>query len=184
MNANHLDVWFSKTKLRCIVTFGVFVLVFSLCCLDMYRCSRVILQYGDSSNYILLFEHADVEAFFLGRLIFNAMEYLYAGKSLLWIFLKSLRMTDVLMVMCMSVILFQDSALTCASRMKIFTSVLVISGGLILAVYAAFAAVASVQLTTDAGFHYLRLGAAYGQIASIGLVGCSWAMLIALILRK
>ena len=184
MNSNHLDIWFSKTKVRCAITFLLFAAVFSFCCFGMYRCSTAVLLHADTMNYIYLFDNADVEAFFLGRLIFNAMEYLYAGKGILWIVFKSIHPEDVLLMMCTSVILFQDAVLDCAKRMKIFTLILIISGVLILSVYAGFAAFASLQLTTDAGFTYLRMGAFYGLLASIGLIACSAAMSLLMMLKK
>lgn len=184
MNLNNLDTWFSKNKLRCCLLFASFAMVGVFWCLGMITCSRAVVQHSDPASYILLFEDANLNHFILGRLVFNTMEYLYAGKGLIWIFLKSLSVLDVIWLMLGIVILFQDSQHHHASTMKMFTLILIFSAVLIVMVYSLFLAYAAIQLTTEAGFAILRMAGTYGWIAGLGLVLCSLVMAGIMVFQK
>ncbi len=184
MNLSNLDTWFSENRIRCCILFSVFAFISILWVFGMIECSRTVVHYADPYSYILLFEENSLNHFILGRLVFNTMEYLYAGKGLLWIFLKSLSVVDVLWLMCGILILFQDSQNRFASRMRTCTVILLISMVLIVALYSMLLSFASIQLTTEAGFTILRMAGLYGQLAGMGILLASFVMTAVMILIK
>lgn len=184
MNLNNLDTWFSENRKRCCILFACFAITGMIWAFGMIRCSSSVVYFSDPYSYILLFDDPNITHFFLGRLVFNAMEYLYAGKGMVWIFLKSLSVLDVVWLMLGVLILFQDSSHLYVSRMRMFTIILMISSVLIVAVYSLFLAFASIQLTTEAGFSLLYKAGRYGQIAGAGLECCSLFMMFMMMLKK
>ena len=184
MNTNYLDVSLCKTKRRCCISFLLFLVFFLSKVYGMFSCSSAVVNYANSIDYIHLFDHDAISSFFLGRVLYLAMEFLFAGKGIIWVFFKSLTVSDVLLIMICVMIFFQDSISSCASRLRIYTFILMISFVLIVCVYSLFLVAASVQLTTDAGFFYLRSGGIYGQCASFGLAACSILFGVMMLLRK
>ena len=85
MTLNNLDTWFSKNKVRCCILFLLFSVFYLICDYYMIAASNTVVLYSNPYDYMLLFESDAVDSFLLGKLIFNAMEYLYAGQNVLWI---------------------------------------------------------------------------------------------------
>ena len=112
------------------------------------------------------------------------MEYLYVGQNVLWIVLKSIDPVDVLMVSFALIVLFQDSDHVFCASMKLFTAVLVIGGFLFLLCYGWFILVASLQMTTEAGFEILRVAGEIGRYSGIVLMIVCLLMNVALWLMK
>ena len=121
MTLNNLDTWFSKNKVRCCILFLLFSVFYLICDYYMIAASNTVVLYSNPYEYMLLFESDAVDSFLLGKLIFNAMEYLYAGQNVLWIVLKSIDPIDVFMVSAALIILFQDSDHVYCASMKLFT---------------------------------------------------------------
>ena len=71
----------------------------------------------------------------------------------------------------------------CAS-MKLFTVVLVIAGILFLVCYGWFIFIASIQMTTEAGFDILRVAGEIGRYAGVILMIVCLLMNVALWLMK
>ena len=184
MTLNNLDTWFSKNKVRCCVLFLLFSVCFLICDFHMIWASNAVVAYGNPYDYMLLFESASVDSFLLSKLIFNAMEYLYAGQNLVWIFFKSIDPIDVLRVSFALLILFQDSDHVYCASMKLFTVVLVIAGILFLVCYGWFIFIASIQMTTEAGFDILRVAGEIGRYAGVILMIVCLLMNVALWLMK
>ena len=184
MTLNNLDTWFSKNKVRCCLLFLLFSVCYLICDFYMIWASNTVVFYSNPYDYMLLFESAAVDSFLLGKLVFNAMEYLYAGQSILWIVLKSIDPIDVLMVSLALIILFQDSDHVFCASMKLFTVVLLIAGILFLVCYGWFIFVASMQLTTESGFEILRVAGEIGRYAGLILMIVCLLMNLALWLMK
>ena len=183
MTLNNLDTWFSKNKIRCCILFLLFSVFYLIDNYFMVSASHAVVLYSNPYDYMLLFESTAVDSFLLAKLIFNAMEYLYAGQSVLWIILKSISPIDVLMVSMSFIILFQDSDHVFCASMKLFTVVLIIAGVLFLACYGWFILIASMQLTTEAGFDILRVAGEIGRFSGIVMMvvcllmnGALWLM--------
>ncbi|MBR5291085.1 MAG: hypothetical protein IKU28_08880 [Erysipelotrichaceae bacterium] len=184
MTLNNLDTWFSKNKVRCCILFLLFSVFYLICDYYMIAASNTVVLYSNPYDYMLLFESAAVDSFLLGKLIFNAMEYLYAGQNVLWIVLKSIDPIDVFMVSAALIILFQDSDHVYCTSMKLFTAVLVIAGLLFLVCYGCFLFVASMQLTTEAGFDILRAAGEIGRFSGLVLMIVCLLMNVALWIMK
>ena len=180
MILNQLDTCFSKSKLRCVLMFLGFSVLFCACILSMMRCSQAILKYANSTDYMMLFEDSRVSNFFLGKIVFNAMEYLYAGKSFFWIIMKSLSVLDVVLVLMAVIILFQDPSSSYVQMMRVFTGFLVFLLVLFLGVYTFYLMLASVQLTSEAGFAQLMQGAKICEMMGLGALIMTFLMNIVL----
>ena len=184
MTLNNLDTWFSQSKIRCCILFLLFSVFYMIGNYCMVSASHTVVLFSNPYDYILLFESAEVDSFLLGKLIFNAMEYLYAGQNVLWILLKSISPIDVLMVSAALIILFQYSDHVYCASMKLFTIVLIVAGILFLICYGWFILVASMQLTTEAGFDILRAAGEIGRFSGIILMVVCFLMNAALWLMK
>ena len=184
MTLNNLDTWFSQSKIRCCILFLLFSVFYMIGNYCMVSASHTVVLFSNPYDYMLLYESAEVDSFLLGKLIFNAMEYLYAGQNVLWILLKSISPIDVLMVSIALMILFQDSDHVYCASMKLFTIVLIVAGILFLICYGWFILVASMQLTTEAGFDILRVAGEIGRFSGIILMVVCFLMNAALWLMK
>lgn len=136
----------------------------------MFMASNAIVWYGNSTDYMMLFQSTVFDSFFLSRLVFNAMEYLYAGYHVFWIVLKSISVVDVLLVTLALIILFQNSDHVSCASMRLFTIFLILLGLIVFLLYAGLVLLASAQLTTDAGFAILRIAAEIGRFSGLALI--------------
>lgn len=184
MIMNNLDTALTRSKLRCILSFLLTSILFAIVAVQMLRCSSAILKYANPQSYSRLFEDVRVSSFFLGRIILNAMQYLYAGKGIVWIFFKSLSVVDVLIVTMTLMILLQASNSEYVYMMRIFTGALFIILLISFLVYTLFLFLASIQLTTEAGFAHLRTGALIGQYFGIAMILMCFLMNAVLCLFK
>lgn len=164
MTLNNLDTALTRTKLRSVLSFLLYSVLFLIVVIQMIQCSSAVLMYSNSQMYSYLFEDARVSSFFLGKVILNCMEYLYAGKNILWVLFKSLSVVDVLYVTLFFMLMFQDSSCEYVYMVKLFAGALFAMFMFVLLIYCWFLYQGSIQLTTDAGFAQLRTGAVFSQL--------------------